>query len=524
MGNSCKKTKLVRKRTYFNINENTNIQPNNIISMKNKIKLEFSIDNCQKNHRYHISACFDDPSSVSNPYMSEKVLSNSKFITFNTCLICDYFFERKQILHISLMKDSVSVGNKDITLGNIVGSPGSTFKSFIGNYTNIIISAQGISDNNSIVEIDFQVKQQNNNNFVNNNDIISYVIVSNGRKIYSSESISWKGGFDKAKIPFVLLQNGFSILFLDSLQEKIGYKDEPNIQQFTQRNDQIYLTIHNNNRELYIYNKSQLIRNYNFIDYIKNGVTIKLTIGIDYTASNKAPSDPLSLHFLGGTNDYEKAILACGLIIAFYDYNQLFPVYGFGAVIKGQNTPNMCFPINFQNNPEIYTIENVIKEYKESFNNIILAGPTEFCPIIKKVIERIKIENDPLKYHVLLILTDGIIYDMKETVNAFVEASFLPLSVIIIGIGNDHFSEMIELDGDENPLISSSGVKRMRDIIQFVPFNKYKYDQNKLAEEVLKEIPRQIIEYYTMNNIDPDNIKNNAFNPQMNAQAYNNAY
>ena len=60
-------------------------------------------------------------------------------------------------------------------------------------------------------------------------------------------------------------------------------------------------------------------------------------------------------------------------------------------VIKGENIPNMCFPINFQNNPEIYTIENVIKEYRKSFNNLILAGPTNFCPMIKKVIERIKI-------------------------------------------------------------------------------------------------------------------------------------
>ena len=119
-----------------------------------------------------------------------------------------------------------------------------------------------------------------------------------------------------------------------------------------------------------------------------------------------------------------------------------------------------------------------------------------------------------MKYHILLILTDGIIYDMDETVDALVEASFLPLSVIIIGIGNDHFREMIELDGDDNPLISSAGVKRMRDLVQFVPFNKYKYDPNKLAEQVLEEVPRQIIEYYTMNHIEPDDLKNRAMYPQ----------
>ena len=256
------------------------------------------------------------------------------------------------------------------------------------------------------------------------------------------------------------------------------------------------------------YNKSRLIKKIDFLDYIKNGVTIKLTIGIDYTSSNKPPNDPLSLHFLGtNMNDYEQAIRACGMVVAYYDYNQLFPVYGFGAVIKGQDKPNMCFNVNMKQNPEIYTIDNVIEEYRKSFNYLNLAGPTDFCPLIKKAIETIKIENDPLKYHILLILTDGIINDKQETIDALVDGSFLPLSVIIIGIGNDHFREMIELDGDDNPITNSRGIKRMRDLVQFVPFNKYKFNPNELAAQVLEEVPRQIIEYYTMNNIDPDNLQ-----------------
>ena len=61
-----------------------------------------------------------------------------------------------------------------------------------------------------------------------------------------------------------------------------------------------------------------------------------------------------------------------------------------------------------------------------------MAGPTNFYPMIKKAIEKIKIENDPLKYHIFLILTEGIIYDMYETVNSSIEASFLPLNIIIL--------------------------------------------------------------------------------------------
>ena len=93
-----------------------------------------------------------------------------------------------------------------------------------------------------------------------------------------------------------------------------------------------------------------------------------------------------------------------------------------------------------------------------------------------------------------MILTDGIIVDQQKTIDALVEGSFLPLSVIIIGIGNDHFQEMIQLDGDDIPLISSNGI------------NKFRNDPNELAAQVLEEVPRQIMEYYTMNNIFPYNL------------------
>lgn len=45
--------------------------------------------------------------------------------------------------------------------------------------------------------------------------------------------------------------------------------------------------------------------------------------------------------------------------------------------------------------------------------------------------------DDP--YFVLLILTDGEIHDMEPTKTSIVNSSHLPLSIIIIGIGNEDF-------------------------------------------------------------------------------------
>ena len=42
-------------------------------------------------------------------------------------------------------------------------------------------------------------------------------------------------------------------------------------------------------------------------------------------------------------------------------------------------------------------------------------------------------------YHILLILTDGVIHDMVQTKDLIVECSKFPLSIIIVGIGHADF-------------------------------------------------------------------------------------
>ena len=90
-----------------------------------------------------------------------------------------------------------------------------------------------------------------------------------------------------------------------------------------------------------------------FIDYLRKGMQINLDIAIDYTYSNNGPENPIPLHNSDPRypNDYEKAIESCGSIVAFYDYDKLFPVYGFGGrpiFSNGRNSQvSHCFNINF---------------------------------------------------------------------------------------------------------------------------------------------------------------------------------
>jgi len=55
-----------------------------------------------------------------------------------------------------------------------------------------------------------------------------------------------------------------------------------------------------------------------------------------------------------------------------------------------------------------------------------------------------------------LILTDGEIHDMDKVLDLIVKCCSLPLSIIIVGIGNADFTNMNRLDGDGG-LFNSKG-------------------------------------------------------------------
>lgn len=77
------------------------------------------------------------------------------------------------------------------------------------------------------------------------------------------------------------------------------------------------------------------------------------------------------------------------------------------------------------------------------------------------------------QYFVLLIITDGEITDLDQTRQAIVNASKLPMSIIIVGVGSAEFQAMEFLDGDDGVLKSLSGEPAVRDIVQFVPFRQF---------------------------------------------------
>lgn len=63
-----------------------------------------------------------------------------------------------------------------------------------------------------------------------------------------------------------------------------------------------------------------------------------------------------------------------------------------------------------------------------------------------------------------MIITDGKINDMPGTQDLIVAGSSLPLSIIIIGVGEADFENMEELDGDKG-ITDGEGNKPKRDLV-----------------------------------------------------------
>ncbi|XKL62190.1 hypothetical protein PGB90_002023 [Kerria lacca] len=253
-----------------------------------------------------------------------------------------------------------------------------------------------------------------------------------------------------------------------------------------------------------------------FLDYIRSGMQINCTFAIDFTSSNGDPTHLESLHYINEyyPNQYEQALKAVGEIIQDYDSDKMYPVLGFGARLPPDGRISHEFFVNqHPTNPYVHGINGVINAYKSCIRSIQLYGPTNFSPVINHVAKFAEAYKDGSQYFILLIITDGIITDMQQTKKAIVNASLLPLSIIIVGVGNADFNAMDELDADTVPL-NYNGINAARDIVQFVPFRNFQNIQNPnltkayLAKEVLAEIPDQIVEYMKSKRIEPGSFKN----------------
>jgi hypothetical protein len=489
---------------------------------KMPIKLIFSLDRgLMSSNKNPASLAFRISISESRNPKSFKPMStisdlNLDDFVYANQIITEYFFEFDQQIKIETLYNNMKVQEDFVSTAKINGSlnhleevplllsgPGQSpdFK--------LLVLSDPIAEHLSRVAITFDMRLESNSNdefFA----VFENTFKNKRQKIFKTEEV--KGPYPK----IVASDIAFLDLCFDNSNDT-----EFNIEFFTIRGGMVssigVITSNLNNLDNMTLDvkdpKSNAVtakatistsrRNIKrFVDYIyTDKLQISMLCAVDFTGSNGEPHLYNSLHYINNAepNQYQQALQASASIVSYYDSDKKFPVYGFGAQYKGDvtGTVSHCFNLNFSNdNPEVEGVQSIMDTYKNALPKLNLSGPTYFSPCIYKTIEYVRSKGIENSYYIMLIITDGQINDMPETRKAIIEASVLPISIIIVGVGNANFSSMDQLDGDESPLVDAYG-RKIRDIVQFVKYeNRYAMNLALFSQDLLYEIPNQVEGYF----------------------------
>uniref|UniRef100_A0A667ZUB0 Copine Va n=1 Tax=Myripristis murdjan TaxID=586833 RepID=A0A667ZUB0_9TELE len=420
-----------------------------------------------------------------------EVIDNTLNPDFVRKYILDYFFEEKQNLRFDVYDiDSKSpdltkhdfLGQVFCTLGEIVGSPASRLEKPLGGIPGkkcgtIILSAEELGNCRDCATMQFCANKLDKKDFFGKSDpfMVFYRSNEDGTFTICHKTEVVKNTLHPVwqafSIPVRALCNG-------------DYDSHDFIGEFTTS----FKELCRGQSPLNVYEVS----------------------GDRETESN--PSQSTSLHYMNPyqMNAYAMALKAVGEIIQDYDSDKMFPALGFGAKLPPDGRVSHEFPLNGNiENPYCNGMEGILEAYHQSLKTVQLYGPTNFAPVVNHVARYAAAVQDGSQYFVLLIITDGVISDMAQTKEAIVNAAKLPMSIIIVGVGQAEFDAMVELDGDDIR-ISSRGKLAERDIVQFVPFRDYMdrtgnhvLSMARLAKDVLAEIPDQLISYMKSRGIKP---------------------
>jgi hypothetical protein len=487
----------------------------NIPGGKMPIKLIFSLDKNLINPSFNpaflsFNVSFSD---INNPkiFIGETLINNICPInfTFSNQIITEYFFEFNQQIKILILYNNSLIGENYVSTSKLNGSPTHTEEIPISINKNnnstdfkLVIVSDPIEEELSRVAVCFEMRMENNDNlqyfsvfentFNNKRQSIYKTEETFGRNPIMAMDIAFGDlSFDKTK------DQEFDIVFYkraNNIIERMG-KVTYSLNTVDNMSHNIISDNGNISGKVSICSSKRTIKR--FVDYIYSGMQIGMICAIDFTGSNGDVNHPSSLHYIRSPepNQYEQSIRAAAGIVAYYDNDKLFPCYGFGAEYNG--IVSHCFNLNLSNqSAEVEQVEGIIRAYKNAINQVTLSGPTFFSPIIYKTIEDVKTKGAENNYYILLIITDGQITDEDSTKKAIIEASVLPISIIIVGVGTANFASMNRLDGDESPLLDARG-KRIRDIVQFVHYNNnYALNNVLFSKDLLYEIPGQVERYY----------------------------
>ena len=252
---------------------------------------------------------------------------------------------------------------------------------------------------------------------------------------------------------------------------------------------------------------AQSKKNESIFDYLTVGLKLSCFVSIDCSQGTNKQKIEKSY------KNYKKIINSIKDKIANYTKDEYF-IYGYGANLRNRDISNelykYIFNINLEEDKSIH-FANFIQIYENCLNYIISEKKVCLSLMVKKITKDIFRFYDERYYNIFFILarelTDAS--DKQNTIDAFIESGYLPLTIIIIGEGENNFESMKELFGKKIKQ-SSNGMLKNRDNIIFMNFSDdFNENSELLAEWCLREISKQMLCFYNLAKCNPEQIKKN---------------
>lgn len=240
---------------------------------------------------------------------------------------------------------------------------------------------------------------------------------------------------------------------------------------------------------------STLVERQTFFGHIKNGLRFNFACSIDFSAGNRPARDTKSLHYtaIGQKNCYESCIDCIGGTVEQYSSDKKCRAWGFGAKVNRM----LCQVIPLMpQGKDLIGVKEILNSYWRLFEHLQFDHPICVCQSTLKAFEIMGDHPTISNYLVYLLLIQEDPSDLKEFVDLLYQHQYDPLSVIIIGIGDNDFPQTTSKFPTGGTIINSHSNPFDRDFITFIKFKNFgKEKLDLLTKTACCSIPEQAVHW-----------------------------
>ena len=267
-----------------------------------------------------------------------------------------------------------------------------------------------------------------------------------------------------------------------------------------------YLKEDDNNSEMLhvqLIKKVNYPKNLSLFEFLKSGIKLSCYISLDFSKGNEYNQDDDSyFNILKGITS---------LISNYIIDRRSFYVYGIGGKPNNYNNSQNFFNINMdEDDTSIKPYNKIVEYYEKCLENIEPDNKINLSSLIEKVNIDIYNKSELGYYNILFILLKDIVdtNDIENIYDRIIESSYLPVSIIIIGIGKTDFTQMNKIFNSIPQVSYTTGTKKKRDNTIFISMNDDFENNTEIITQIcFKNIGKQFLNYYELNECTPEDIK-----------------